>query len=427
MWSPAANTLAWSNNGAETMRLDSSGNLGLGATPSAWGAGVKAVQFSSGAFAGSGTSAIALGNAYFDGTNHRYLANGFAAYHAVNNGAGQHAFYVAPSGTAGNAISFTQAMTLDSSGNLGIGTTSPGAKLEVASGNVLLSNTQSYAIKTAAGATCAVVTLTSGNVLELGGGGATDSIQFWNQGLERMRLDSSGNLGIGTSSPGAKLHINSGASDEVARFEGTGEPFISLYDNGTRDFYLFDTTEIRMWGQANKAMVFATNNAERMRLDASGRLLLNQTSSGLLNSNSFALEPTNGYAVWNHPSSAVSGSFFHYFGYNAGTIGSITQSGTTAVLYNTTSDQRLKTNIVDAPDAAALIDSIKVRSFDWISDESHQRYGFVAQELVTVAPEAVHQPADPDEMMAVDYSKLVPMLVKEIQSLRARVAALEKT
>ena len=70
-----------------------------------------------------------------------------------------------------------------------------------------------------------------------------------------------------------------------------------------------------------------------------------------------------------------------------------------------------------------MIDSLQVRQFDWKSDNSHQRYGFVAQELVTVAPEAVHQPADPEEMMAVDYSKLVPMLVKEIQDLRKRLAA----
>ena len=49
----------------------------------------------------------------------------------------------------------------------------------------------------------------------------------------------------------------------------------------------------------------------------------------------------------------------------------------------------------------------------------------VAQELQAVAPEAVQAPEDPDEMMAVDYSKLVPMLVKEIQSLRARVQQLE--
>ena len=70
-----------------------------------------------------------------------------------------------------------------------------------------------------------------------------------------------------------------------------------------------------------------------------------------------------------------------------------------------------------------MIDALRVRQFEWKSDKSHQRYGFVAQELVTVAPEAVHQPDNPDEMMGVDYSKLVPMLVKEVQSLRARLAA----
>jgi hypothetical protein len=70
-----------------------------------------------------------------------------------------------------------------------------------------------------------------------------------------------------------------------------------------------------------------------------------------------------------------------------------------------------------------LIDSLQVRQFDWKKDQTHQRYGFIAQELVTVAPEAVHQPADTEQMMAVDYSKLVPMLVKEIQSLRQRLSA----
>jgi hypothetical protein len=105
-------------------------------------------------------------------------------------------------------------------------------------------------------------------------------------------------------------------------------------------------------------------------------------------------------------------------------VGSISVT-TVATSFNTTSDQRLKENIVDAPDFGSVIDSIQVRSFDWKANSTNQRAGFVAQELLTVAPEAVHQPADPEEMMAVDYSKLVPMLVKEIQSLRARVAALE--
>jgi hypothetical protein len=93
--------------------------------------------------------------------------------------------------------------------------------------------------------------------------------------------------------------------------------------------------------------------------------------------------------------------------------------------YNTSSDYRLKERITDADDAGSKIDAIQVRQFDWIADGSHQDYGMIAQELQTVAPEAVSGNPDGDEMMGVDYSKLVPMLIKEVQSLRARVAELE--
>ena len=159
--------------------------------------------------------------------------------------------------------------------------------------------------------------------------------------------------------------------------------------------------------------------------DNNGIFCINQTATGLQNSNSFALSPVSAAMFYSHASGVGSGTVYAQFGYNASAIGSITQSGTTAVLYNVTSDQRLKENIIDAPEFGSVIDSVKVRSFDWKSDNSHQRAGFIAQELLTVAPEAVHQPSNTDEMMAVDYSKLVPMLVKEIQSLRQRVAQLE--
>jgi len=107
-----------------------------------------------------------------------------------------------------------------------------------------------------------------------------------------------------------------------------------------------------------------------------------------------------------------------------GTVGSIQTAGS-ATAFNTSSDARLKENIADADDAGELIDAIQVRQFDWIADGEHQRYGMVAQELNTVAPEAVFEGDTEEDMMGVDYSKLVPMLVKEIQSLRARVAQLE--
>jgi hypothetical protein len=116
---------------------------------------------------------------------------------------------------------------------------------------------------------------------------------------------------------------------------------------------------------------------------------------------------------------------FVLFRNNSGTsVGSILRSGT-STNYNTTSDARLKENIADADDAGELIDAIQVRQFDWITDGEHQRYGMVAQELNTVAPEAVSEGNTEEDMMGVDYSKLVPMLIKEIQSLRARVAQLE--
>jgi hypothetical protein len=113
-----------------------------------------------------------------------------------------------------------------------------------------------------------------------------------------------------------------------------------------------------------------------------------------------------------------------YFINPNGVIGTITTTSSSTA-YNTSSDYRLKENITDANDAGDKIDAIKVRQYDWKTDGSHQDYGMVAQELMTVAPEAVSGDPESDEMMGVDYSKLVPMMLKEIQSLRARVAQLE--
>ena len=107
------------------------------------------------------------------------------------------------------------------------------------------------------------------------------------------------------------------------------------------------------------------------------------------------------------------------------TVGSIS-AATSGTSYYTTSDARLKDNIVDAPSASEDIDAIQVRSFDWKEGGLHQKYGMIAQELLSVAPQAVSQPEDSEEMMSIDYSKLVPMLVKEIQSLRTRVTQLEE-
>jgi len=115
-----------SNNGTTAVTIDTAQNVGVGVTPSAWGLG-KAIQIagSTGFLGFSGANGNTVTNAYYDGGNYRYISNGYALLSSQAGGAGgQHQWYTAPSGTAGNPITFTQAMTLDASGNLLVGTTS---------------------------------------------------------------------------------------------------------------------------------------------------------------------------------------------------------------------------------------------------------------------------------------------------------------
>jgi len=167
----------------------------------------------------------------------------------------------------------------------------------------------------------------------------------------------------------------------------------------------------------------AGSYAEQARIDSSGNLVLGDTGVIRANSQIGVSVEAAGRIYMSRGTST--GGFSHLAFYNGnGQVGTVSSSGS-ATAYNTSSDQRLKDNIVNAPSASDDIDAIQVRSFDWKINGSHQKYGMVAQELQSVAPEAVSAPEDPEEMMGVDYSKLVPMLVKEIQSLRARVAQLE--
>jgi len=265
-----------------------------------------------------------------------------------------------------------------------------------------------------------------------GGGNTTGALAFSTRNAtadtaltERLRIDSAGNVGIGTTSPssfgcfGVAKAVTTGSVNVSAAFsDSIFNTFRITHASGSLGLNFDDTNLIFQSG--------GISPTTRMTLTSSGNLLVG-TTSGITNGG-FSFEPNyNGTGIsaafFGHSSGGGNGNQYCVFAYNGTFIGSITQSGTTAVLYNVTSDQRLKENIVDADSASALIDSLQVRQYNWKSDGSHQRYGFVAQELVTVAPEAVYQPTDTNEMMAVDYSKLVPMLVKEIQSLRQRLSA----
>jgi hypothetical protein len=125
----------------EWMRLDSSGNLGLGVTPSAWGSGSKGFQVLKGGLWHDNSQYFALANnAYYDGTNWKYISSAAASQIAQVNGESR--FYNAAAGTAGDTATFTQAMTLDASGNLLVGTTTTVSKTTIfGTGNQFVSVT----------------------------------------------------------------------------------------------------------------------------------------------------------------------------------------------------------------------------------------------------------------------------------------------
>ena len=287
--------------------------------------------------------------------------------------------------------------------------------------------------------------------LTAGYGGYGGYQTFYTNGVGRMTLDGSGNLGLGVTpsawAGGYKAIQNLGTSwfattSSDANFganvyvDAGGYKYIGASAASLYTQYL----GAHSWYRSTSAQVAGTDPVfdQAMTLDTSGNLLVGTTAALYAVGERLSVQGASGKIgqtiqatgassiglllasdVATGATSAKQISFVNSGGVE---VGSVTSNGT-ATLFNTTSDQRLKENVQDAASASALIDAIQVRQYDWKSDGSHQRYGFVAQELVTVAPEAVHQPTNPEEMMAVDYSKLVPMLVKEIQDLRKRLAA----
>ena len=271
---------------------------------------------------------------------------------------------------------------------------------------------------------------------------------------ERMRINSSGNVGIGTSSPTGDLTIgrNGNASggnimlgsatnntnkygvitSQSYNSSTDTEGFATIATQGISDTNLVtigggigevdSATQVRLY---TSSATGTRTGTERMRIDSSGNVLVGTTDQYAFNGGFSVKTGTVPYINVGHASSVASGNYYAAFRHGTNTIGTITQNGTTGILYNTSSDERLKENITDSTDAGSKVDAIQIRQYDWKADGSHQDYGVIAQELVEVAPEAVHQPVDEEAMMGVDYSKLVPMLIKEVQTLRNRVAQLE--
>jgi hypothetical protein len=264
---------------------------------------------------------------------------------------------------------------------------------------------------------------------------------------ERVRITSDGNVSIGTSTALGKLHVHEGTRNgsyaissghDAFVIEGTQHVGLSIAggsDNSGSAGIAFPNGSSSIDGliqyeHVARSLQFHVGGSERARFEANGDFLLGMTTSGFtggvgceLNISGYVLADRDGGAsgFFNRRSSDGTLLAFYRQQNAVGSV-SVTTSGTT---YNTTSDRRLKSNIQDCASASSKIDAIQVRQFDWNESGDHQDYGLIAQELQPIEPTAVSGSADSDEMMGVDYSRLVPMLIKEIQELRGRVAALE--
>jgi len=369
-------------------------------------------------------------------------------------GAGSMLFKTSNASTASE-----ERMRIDASGNVGIGTTSPDYELDISQ----TSNASPVGLRIQ-NSEGSFILRTNGNETFMDSGA---DILFRNSSeTERMRIDSSGNVGIGTDSPSAKLEVSATAPTYTnlgtVLWGGTtnndNHTGISLSSSGdalggsvgsnlyysnsstatqsntnrsSGEIKIDNTTStgtstIRLGGYVKGTTTFD----EHMRIDSSGNLLVGTTTQ--FGTDGISLNQSGWFYVRRTSDKAATlrrdgtdGDIITFD--KAGTtVGSISVTGS-ATSYNTSSDERLKENIADSADAGSKVDAIQIRQFDWKADGSHQDYGVIAQELVEVAPEAVHQPVDEEDMMGVDYSKLVPMLIKEVQSLRSRVAELENT
>jgi hypothetical protein len=459
----------------ERMRISSSGDLLVGTTTS-----VGKLTVSGSVNSVNGALNVAGNGGFYNG------ANKFGLDHAGDN---TRMYSSGPNSSTSGGFEFhttdstgaldTIRMFLSGTGNLGIGAASPSTKLHVQSANgnygsgtdetgmVLAestynttgsNNNASFIAKNRYGYSQFMQWENFG--LRIGNRATTNSgagevVFTYGNDSEAMRISSAGNVGIGTSSPstagnggltlgttsvGKSIVINSSsyANNGVVNFNGTD-------GNLKMQHGLASSTLAYIYAESAVSLAFYAGATERMRIDASGNLLVGTTSQiGMgeycflrrtgANESTIVAKQNDGSGGYNFYSIAQNngGSYYHsVFFANTTENGSIISNGTTTT-YAVTSDYRLKTVIGAITGYGARIDALKPIDYLW-TDGGQQARGFLAHEFQTVYPSSVNGSKDAVDAngnpkyqsMQASTAEVIADLVAEIQSLRQRITTLE--
>jgi hypothetical protein len=375
------------------------------------------------------------------------------------NSAGYITFNTTPSGST----STSERMRITSAGNVGIGTSSPAAQLDIGSGStstLRLSNSDtilslgqitgeiSFSQSDLSGGGIGIsgrIGMRSANRPDTGtffgssadmgffvSGDSTGSASQ-NAPYEALTIRSNGYVGIGTTSPAQKLHV-AGAIQGGTASSVSGQIYLYSNSNDTRCDLSNTGTEFKIAATylstgGYKPITFYTSDAERMRIDSSGNLLIGTTTSVSkvtcqnLGGDAFgAVINATGTAFYASSSGQSNTMTAAFFSTNYGGVGSITCGATTA--YNTSSDYRLKDNITPMTGALAVVGQLKPCTYTWKADGSSGQ-GFIAHELQEVVPDCVTGEKDAVnedgtiKAQGIDTSFLVATLTAAIQEQQA--------
>ncbi len=407
-------------SGAERVRIDSSGNVGIGtSSPSTKLDVVGTAKISGTTELGS----TATGLRFIINSTDEFRIDG-----SDTGGNGWNSIHLRADGTDGLFIQ-------KDTNNVGIGTTSPQRRLTVGAG----SGVEIMSIYAGTGSSSAIHFTDTNTSTDYQGfvtyNHSVDALRLGTAENERMRIDSSGNVGIGTTSPSEKLEVNgkglfnntvitntaialklkqaAGTENDATEFRTGGGEFkiYSGRDSGTHQDFVFATGDNY------------TSGTERARIDSSGNLLVGTTGvpngtsvygAGIVDGGGSSLKQ---FRAASSTTTAV--SVARWYNPN-GNVGSIQTSGS-STSYTTSSDARLKDDIGDF-DGLGIVEQLNPRKFAWKSD-GQEDIGLYAQEVKELVPNAVSETEDGYYQM--DYSKLVTPLIKAVQELTAKVESLE--